>query len=461
VTLRARIAIAVAVIVACAIASASVLSYQGSSSGLREQVDEFLDARSERFTQANLTLDQIELNSTDSARQRFRFAEVDAVTQVLDRRGGVAITVTGETPLPVAADDAAVATGTRQSSRRDVTVGDEQYRMLTVPLAGGGAVQIARSLSEIDAVLDQLRIRLLVITGIGTALAALIALAVARRTAHPIEHLRDAVEKVTKSGDLTGPIEVTHHGGQEVDQLTVAFNRLLAALAQAREQQARLVADASHELRTPLTAVRTNIEFLERATTLTEADRQSLLAETRAELEGLTDLVSEMVELATDSRSVEPFVDVDLPDLASDVAARFARRSGRLVTVALGRPCHVRAQRGLLDRAIANLVDNALKYSAPSSGVEVTVDGPAIEVADRGSGIAPHDESKVFERFYRADNARTRPGSGLGLSIVAQIADGHSATVTVHPRPGGGTIARFALPEPSPSERSWTPLNSQ
>jgi two-component system sensor histidine kinase MprB len=221
---------------------------------------------------------------------------------------------------------------------------------------------------------------------------------------------------------------------------------MLGALAQARTQQARLVADASHELRTPLTAVRTNIEFLHRAPALDPAERQSLLAETSAELEELTDLVAEMVELATDTRTVEPVVEVDLPELVGDVAERFRRRSGRPVTVALGRPARVRAQRGLLERAVANLVDNALKFSDPPDGVDIAVDGTAIEVADHGVGIAPEDHAKVFDRFYRADSARTRAGSGLGLSIVAQIAAAHRATVALRPRPGGGTIARFELP---------------
>jgi two-component system, OmpR family, sensor histidine kinase MprB len=214
-------------------------------------------------------------------------------------------------------------------------------------------------------------------------------------------------------------------------------------LARARDEQSRLVADASHELRTPLTAVRTNIEFLERAAGLDDTERQALLLETRTELEELTELVGEMVELATDTRTVEPVVDVDLDDVVADVAERFRRRSGRPVHVEVRAPARVRAQRGLIERALTNLVDNALKFGDESDGVEITVDQRAIEVADRGGGIAPEDENKVFDRFYRADNARTRPGSGLGLSIVAQIADAHGATVTLRPRPGGGTVARF------------------
>ena len=444
-TLRLRVAIVVAVVVAAAIAAAALVSYQGTSSGLRNQADEFLDARAQRFTQGALTLSQLDL-SVDSGRARLRFSEFDAVTQILDTNGAVASSVAGQPRLPVDGADVALAKAGGPNVKRDVTVAGQPYRMLTVALQGGGAVQIARNLAEANAVLDQLRTRLEVIIGIGTALASLLALLVARRTARPIEHLRDAAERVTASGDLTKPIEVAGTGGREVGQLAVAFNTMLAALARARDEQSRLVTDASHELRTPLTAVRTNIEFLERATTLSAAERQGLLAETRTELEELTDLVTEMVELATDTRTVEAVVDVDLAELAGDVAERFRRRTGRSVTVALGKPARVRAQRGLIDRAVTNLVDNALKFSDEDDPVEITVDDTAVEIADRGSGIAPDDQEKVFDRFYRADNARTRPGSGLGLSIVAQIAEAHNATVTIRPRLGGGTIARFELP---------------
>jgi two-component system sensor histidine kinase MprB len=448
VTLRLRVGTAVGLIVAIAITAAALLSYAGTNSGVRNQIDLFLDARSQRFTQGNVTLDRLNLSAPDSGPARLRFAEFDAVTQILGRDGAVASSVPGEPRLPVNATEAALATSGGSNVRRDVTVGAQHYRLLTVPLQGGGAAQIARSLGETDTVLAQLRTRLALIIGLGTAIAALLAMLVARRTARPIEELRDAAARVTASGDLTKPIavEAIRAGGKEVGQLAIAFDSMLAALAQARDQQSRLVADASHELRTPLTALRTNIEFLERATTLNEAERQALLAETRTELEELTDLVTEMVELATDARSLEPVVEVDLLDLAANVAERFRRRTGRNVTVALGKPAHARAQRGLIDRALSNLVDNALKFSDDTHEVEVTVDGKVIEVADRGPGVNADEREKVFERFYRADTARSRPGSGLGLSIVAQIAEGHGATVTLRDRPGGGTVARFELP---------------
>jgi two-component system sensor histidine kinase MprB len=223
---------------------------------------------------------------------------------------------------------------------------------------------------------------------------------------------------------------------------------MLVALDPSREQQQRLVVDASHELRTPLTAVRTNIDFLGHATTLDAEERAQLIAETRLELDELTNLVSEMVELATDVRSEEPVAPVGLADVANDVAARFRRRTGTTIDVHLDHPDVIDGRRAMLDRAVANLVDNALKFSPNGAAVDVTVRGATVEVADRGPGIDADDRTRVFDRFYRATSARTLPGSGLGLSIVAQIAALHGGTVTLDPRDGGGTVARLTFPPP-------------
>jgi two-component system sensor histidine kinase MprB len=226
---------------------------------------------------------------------------------------------------------------------------------------------------------------------------------------------------------------------------------MLAALDTSREQQRRLVVDASHELRTPLTAVRTNIDFLGRATTLDADARAQLIAETRLELDELTNLVGEMVELATDVRSEEPVEPVALGELAAEVAARYQRRTGREVSVAVDGAGTVDGRRAMLDRAVANLVGNALKFSADPAPVDVRVHGTTIEVADRGPGVSAEDHDHVFDRFYRATSSRSLPGSGLGLSIVAQIATLHDGSVSLDPREGGGTVARLVLPAPSPA----------
>jgi len=231
-----------------------------------------------------------------------------------------------------------------------------------------------------------------------------------------------------------------------VGRLAASFNTMLIALDTSREQQQRLIVDASHELRTPLTAVRTNIDFLGHATTLDADERAQLIAETRLELDELTNLVSEMVELATDVRSREPVEPVPLGEVADDVAARFRRRTGHEIVVDAGAAGVIEGRRAMLDRAVSNLVDNALKFSPDGAAVTLTVHGGTVEVADRGPGIAAEDRDRVFDRFYRATSARTLPGSGLGLSIVSQIAALHHGTAVLEPRDGGGTVARLVLP---------------
>ncbi|MGH9284925.1 MAG: sensor histidine kinase, partial [Acidimicrobiales bacterium] len=175
-------------------------------------------------------------------------------------------------------------------------------------------------------------------------------------------------------------------------------------------------------------------------------ERARLLDETRAELVELTNLVAELVELAADVRSEEPIEALDLARIAEDVAARFRRRSGRPVTVSLeGTPAAVEGRAGMVGRAISNLVDNALKFSPPESGVEIEVDGAGVRVLDRGPGIDPAERPRVFDRFFRASTARTAPGSGLGLAIVRQIAEVHGGRASVSDREGGGTVATLEL----------------
>jgi two-component system sensor histidine kinase MprB len=449
-TLRARLTLAVALIVAGAVVAGGFAAHYSTRNALRAEADKFLLARAQRATDRPGPPDRGGFGDRGPGPgpDRPPIAEPDAVTQQLDASGQPtgATPTTDTTVLPVAQVDAAIARGERSGNGpllRDVHVAGVHYRMLTAPLPGGGAIQIARSLAESDDVLGVLTRRLLVIVLAGTALAALVGWALARRTARPIETLTGAAEHIAATQELATPIPVK--GDDEVGRLATAFNRMLDALGTSRRQQARLVADASHELRTPLTAVRTNIEFLERAD-LPKPERQALLAETRQELAELTTLVTELVELATNARADEPESDVDLASVAEDVAARFRRRRGRVVNVELDDPAVVRGRRSALERAVSNLVDNALKFSDAPAPVDIAVHGTRIEVADRGPGIDPADRARVFDRFYRADSARTRPGSGLGLSIVAQIAEAHRARASMEERAGGGTVARLDLP---------------
>ena len=236
------------------------------------------------------------------------------------------------------------------------------------------------------------------------------------------------------------------HGSDEVARLGRSFNAMLAALSASREQQQQLARDASHELRTPLTSLRTNIELLARGEDMPAAERRDLLTHATLELEELTKLVSELVELAADQRvAAHEFIDIRLDELARSVVERATRRTGvhfdldTPPTLVVGNPT-------LIERAAGNLLDNAAKWNPPGSSIDVTVENGTFSVRDHGPGISKADASHLFDRFFRAESARSKPGSGLGLSIVKQIVEAHGGRAWVEPAPGGGTVAAFALP---------------
>jgi two-component system sensor histidine kinase MprB len=447
VSLRTRLTVIVAVIVAVAVVGGAWAAQLSAKQALRDETDKFLRDRAagivERPPGGNGGFGNAPTDN-DRDGNHHPYFEFDALQQIIDRNGNVTDTLPGQPSLPIDAQDRAIAAKQSASRYRDVTIDGEDYRMITVSLRNGGAVQIARQVSETDDVLDVLRNRLVLIALAGIALAALAAWLVMRRATRPIERLTETAEHIAATQDLTTPIPV--RGDDEVGRLAASFNTMLIALDTSREQQQRLVVDASHELRTPLTAVRTNIDFLGHATTLGAEERAQLIAETRLELDELTNLVSEMVELATDVRSEEPVEPVALAEVVNDVTARFRRRTGKEILVDVEGAGTVEARRAMLDRAVSNLVDNALKFSPDGDAVTVTVRDGTIEVADRGPGIAAEDRERVFDRFYRATSARTLPGSGLGLSIVSQIAALHGGTVALDARDGGGTVARLSLP---------------
>jgi two-component system sensor histidine kinase MprB len=259
----------------------------------------------------------------------------------------------------------------------------------------------------------------------------------ATRVTRPIEELAATAESIAATQDLNRSIEVS--GNDEVAQLARSFNTMLVALRASSERQRRLVQDASHELRTPLTSLRANAEILERAS-LSDEDRASILADMKAEVDELADLSVELSALATDQRAAEDPAQVDLLDVVSEIATRASRRSSAEVTVHSTEDTIVSARPNQLERAISNLVDNAIKFSGASSAVEIHVGSKRVEVRDHGPGISDEDKPHVFDRFYRATSTRSMPGSGLGLAIVSQFAEANDANVYVLDNAGGGVI---------------------
>ncbi len=321
-------------------------------------------------------------------------------------------------------------------------------RMISFEAGGFGIVQIARPLTEVDATLSGLAAVLLLVGVVGTLLAGAIGLVIARSALKPIDDLTNAAEHVAETQDLEARIDVETQ--DEVGRLASSFNAMLAALEDSRAQQRRLVRDAGHELRTPLTALRTNIELLARSRDLPDRQRRELLDAATAEVEELSALVAEVVDLASDRYAEEPIVAVRLDDVVATSVERFRRRTGRTVELDLestwieGRPV-------ALDRAVTNLLDNAGKWGPDDASIHVSVADGTVQVSDAGPGIDDADKPFVFERFYRSPKARSLPGSGLGLSIVKQIVDDLDGEVAVTDRERGGATVAIQLPPIAPS----------
>jgi two-component system sensor histidine kinase MprB len=346
--------------------------------------------------------------------------------------------------LPATPHDQSVATGVSPAYYHDEYVGGTHLRVLTMRSRPGIALQVARPMDEIDATMAALRLQLIGVAAGGVLLAALLGALVARAALAPVRRLRAAVDHVTATGELT--VQVPEGGSDELSALAANFNRMLAALRQSLRSQRQLVADASHELRTPLASLRTNIEVLERAARLPVVERRKLVRDLVFQAEQLTRLVHGLLDLARDERPLEAGADVQLDALVGEAVERAASHWPEVRFADRLEGSVVRGDGDRIDRAVTNLLDNAAKWSPPGSTVEVAVEGPEVSVRDHGPGIDPRDVPHVFDRFWRSAAARSLPGSGLGLSIVKQVADAHGATVGVESPSGGGTLVRLRFP---------------
>ncbi len=333
------------------------------------------------------------------------------------------------------------------------------------PLAGGWRLDVASDIGGYESVLGRLR-GLVFVLSLGAAVLAFLAgRAVARTGLRPVGRLAEAAEHIARTEDLT--VRIPDPGGgraDEIGRLGAAFNEMTAALAASRERQARLVADAGHELRTPLTSLRTNVELLARSEAagrpLPPEQRAALLADLTAQLAELGELATELTVLAGDEPA-RPRGDVRLDAVTSAAVERARRRAGgRRFDVELAAWVVPDADGTALERAVLNLLDNAVKFSPASSTVRVRLAGGVLTVDDAGPGVPPEYREAAFERFWRSDDARGLPGSGLGLAIVAAAAAGHGGSATLSASPLGGTRATLTLPGHSPDPRSWNPAGS-
>ncbi len=318
-------------------------------------------------------------------------------------------------------------------------------RVLTYSLSDR-TVRLSASLVEVDGNLSHLRSLLLLISLGGIGAATLLAAALSGRAVAPLRRLTETTERIVETGDLSE--RTRHHGRDEVGRLSARLDELLATLEASLRSQRQLVADASHELRTPLATLRANVELLADPRALEQRQRAELVSDVRDELEAMTTLVGELVELARgEERDVAPS-EYRLDEVVRAAVERAARRSPAVAFRTRLEPALVTGVPERVERAVANLLDNARKWSPSGEIVDVSVQEGLVEVRDRGPGIAAADRPLVFDRFYRSAKARGMPGAGLGLAIVKQIADAHGGSVSVDEAPGGGAILRLRVSSP-------------
>jgi two-component system, OmpR family, sensor histidine kinase MprB len=441
-SLRTRLALASAAGLAVAIALASVVVYVVVQSQLRSQVD---DALKERAATVEAAQGVGAPGFPGRVPPPF-LGGAGGIFQVATAGGEILGVSQANIALPVSDRVRDVATGDSGPFFEDAHVKGTHVRVLTVPITlpsgAAGALEIARPLTEVDNVLHRLRLILLFVALGGVALAGGVGFLIAQAVLGPVRRLTVATETIAETRDLGERVDAA--GTDELARLGRSFNTMLAALEDSLRAQRQLVADASHELRTPLTSLRTNVEVLARGG-LPPEERRRALADAQAQIEELSALVADVVELARDGEAPPVLEDVRLDLLVRDELRRQERRGLPVTFDARLDEVVVRGDADRLHRAVANILDNAVTWSPENGVVEVEVSRGAMTVRDHGPGIAPEDLPYVFDRFYRAPSARGKPGSGLGLAIVRRVAELHGGSVRAETAEDGGTRIRLEL----------------
>ena len=436
---RLRVSLLAAAAVAVAAIGAAVAMYFLVQNQLLDQVDRTL---AEAATTANRGPRQGDRSFPFGGRSDVVSGRQDIFGQLVDANGNVVRADFGQAVTALVAPEVReVAAGRRQEFFATAESQEARLRIYVKPFGNGVALELARSLDDIDGALAQTRVMLAEFAFAAVLLAAGLGALVGRAALAPVKRLTATVEEVTRTRDLSR--RVAARGRDELSRLASSFDAMLGQLETSLRSQRQLVADASHELRTPLTSLRTNLELLERGQPADPAERQQLLADLVLQMERLTNLVGDLIEVARDEEMPVPFEELRLDEVVAEVMDDMRVRYPRVRFVVSAAPTPVRGAKVRIARAITNLVDNAAKWSPAGALVEVAVANGEVSVRDHGPGVAAEDAPRVFDRFWRSDNARHLPGSGLGLSIVKDVAESHGGSVTLERPSDGG--ARFRL----------------
>ncbi|KMS69251.1 histidine kinase [Streptomyces viridochromogenes] len=467
--IRSRLALLVAAAVAFAVAAVSVTCWFIVQGRLYDQVNDDLGQARMKPGQW-VEMQNALTNCTQSPEGSKPFRNL--YSQVVKADGTPCVTEDSIGAVKVTqADKDVIKNGmaSRGIIRNGTADDGTPLRVMTVPQlaqnAGTGeqtyvAITIAVSLEGTKSTLNDLALVLLLVSGIGVIGAGAAGLAVARAGLRPVDKLTEAVEHVARTEDLNIRIPVEDDSEDEVARLSRSFNSMTSALASSHELQQQLIADAGHELRTPLTSLRTNIELLTRSEEtgrpIPEADRKALLASVKAQMTELASLIGDLQELSrSEGQRGERVQVISLEDTVESALRRARLRGPELTISADLQPWYVRAEPAALERAVVNVLDNAVKFSPEGGTIEVALTDGVLTVRDHGPGIPADELPHVFDRFWRSPSARALPGSGLGLSIVARTVEQAGGQVTLARAEGGGTVATVRLPgapTPPPAE---------
>jgi two-component system, OmpR family, sensor histidine kinase MprB len=438
VSFRARLTLVAAAAVALAVVVSSFVVYFVVRNQLQGTVDDSLRERAAQL--AKTPVHDFRHFASPSA----ELGGAPGYPQLVGEDGEVGLPEGATVRLPVNSNIIAVAREGRGTYLGTAHVNGTHVRILAFPYVPGVAVEIARPLTEVDHSLGRIKNLLILIAGGGIAFAVALGLAVSRAALAPVRRLTTATENVTETGDLSERID-DDGGRDELSRLAGSFNTMLGALEESTRAQRQLVADASHELRTPLTSLRTNIEVLASERTLPAGERERLLNDVVEQLGEMTTLIAGLIDLARGEQPAADPEEVRLDLVAAEAVDRARRDRPAVSFVTDIEESVIHGVPSTVERAVANLLDNAAKWSPPNGEVEVVVRQGEVTVRDHGPGIDEDDLPHVFDRFYRARSARGMSGSGLGLAIVRQVAVAHGGTVVAERAEGGGTRITLSL----------------